>query len=197
MMMKLTEQYLISLGLKPYYYGSGKVGLPNGFDSIMSKKFRNGTLTKKELRDDRDKRKRPRDDDEYDGMLFDSDSGRYVKRYDARIDITAPTPHECMKELVWLLDPDNEMIKIDDEPIKAHHVIKSIKEGNECIICQFEDNDVGPDDLVECFSSYTNDKYHPLHQHGIIMSSIYAKLIYINKLRTIYHWLQYANIFMI
>ena len=44
------------------------------------------------------------------------------------------------------------------------------------VICQFEDNNVGPDNLEECFSSYTNNKYHPLHQHGTIMSSIYAKL---------------------
>ena len=180
-------EYVLSIGYRFSHC------LPPGTSKEIYDKFSSGTLTKKELRGERDRLKEQYEKEEQqrqtDDGLFDNNGTQYCKRYDPRIDATHPRPRECMNELAWLLDPDNEKIKIDNDyldagdgtstivkPIEAHHVIKSIKEGNECFICQFEDNNVGPDNLEECFSSYTNNKYHPLHQHGTIMSSIYAKL---------------------
>jgi len=115
------------------------------------------------------------------------------KKSDPRTDTTPPTLYECMNELKRLLDDvndyDDDKIKIIAhleetgdgkhmifKPIKTDYVIEAIKEYNDMIIQRFEDDDVGPKMLVDCFSQYSENKYHPLYQHGSIMSSIYAKL---------------------
>jgi len=117
---------------------------------------------------------------------------QHYKRYDPRIDNTPPTPYECMNELKWFLDEYNPDagIKIDDKylekkgdgkytivkPIEAHHVITAISKLIERIPKCIERVGIGPDKLVECFSHYSENKYHQLFQHGSIMTNIHAKL---------------------
>jgi len=114
-----------------------------------------------------------------------SNCGRHKYRYDPRID-TAPTePYQCLYELQWLLKcqlPDAD-IQIDDnhlskgdgkytisKPLDSHYVINGIAHANETIGASFQDI------KLDCFNCYLENKYHPLHQHGIILSNIQTKL---------------------
>ena len=148
--------------------------------------FRNGVLPVKVVREiDAEYAEKCKAEEDYDDRF--SNCGRN-HRYDPRIDTTPPTPYGCLDELRWLLEhhlPDGTDIKIDDEylsfcngkytiskPLESHYIINGISRANHIIATSFEENEIE----LDCFNCYLENKYHPLHQHGIILSNIQTKL---------------------
>ena len=173
-------------------------GFYNFLGKELFEKYNNGKLTMKEYRDamdrhneqiNKEKQKHQTDD----GLL--DNSGKYCKRYEPRIDVTHPTkPQYNMNELGWLLHPDkNGIFKINNDNIEVRVMDKLYEMSIDLKFLindrfQYDDritfDDNGDDGidviitnlLMECFSRYSQDKYHPLHQHGSIMSNIYIDL---------------------
>ena len=70
---------------------------------------------------------------------------------------------------------DNHLSKGDgkytiSKPLDSHWVIDGIAHANETIGASFQDI------KLDCFNCYLENKYHRLHQHGIILSNIQTKL---------------------
>ena len=204
----VTAQYLTSLGLRMSINSvTGQACLGIGYSNDVRGKFINGILTKKELRDFI-KLRDEREVVEECKILWNND-GPYCKRYDPRIDVTPPKPHQCINELRWLLMKNDKhlVIGIDDDylekrggeytivkPIGQHYVMDVLHEMSidlkYLISDRFQNNDritydswnfsidvVITNLLMECFSQYSQNKYHPLHQHGSVMSNICTQQI--------------------
>ena len=144
--------------------------------------FRNGVLPVKVVRDihvEYEEKCKAKED--YDDRF--SNCGHH-HRYDARVDTVHHHPYVCLHELQWLLELLlNTDINIDDnylsfcdgkytisKPLESHYVIDGISKANE-IIAEVS-NEIEPN----CFNGYSENKYHPLHQHGSIISNIHTKL---------------------
>jgi len=99
-----------------------------------------------------------------------------------------------MKELGLLVHPNkNYMFKINNDNIEVRvmnilnemsidlkYLISDRFQEDNRITYVIGDDDVetiGPNMLMEFFSQYSHNKYHPLYQHGSIMSNICTQLI--------------------
>ena len=149
--------------------------------------FRNGVLPVKVVREiDAEYAEKCKAEEDYDDRF--SNCGRN-HRYDPRVDTVQNYPYYILAELKWLLEhqlPDDTDIKIDDKylseecdgkytiskPLESHYVIDGISKTNDIIATSFEEEDIE----LNCFNGYSGNKYHPLHQHGSIISNIHTKL---------------------
>jgi len=143
-------------------------GFYNFLGTELFEKYNNGKLTKKEYRDAMD-------------------------RHNEQIN-KEEQQHQNMNELGWLLHPDkNGIFKINNDIIEVRvmDILYEMSIDTKYLISdRFQDDDrityvigdddvetIGPNMLMECFSQYSQNKYHPLHQHGSVMSNICTQLI--------------------